>query len=638
MSTEVNKCPMCNIKLRAEGDRMVCKLCGYYRRADANAASDLSFESSSSAFGYDVNHAPQSTYSRSSGQSNVSSVNARAMVARFVIAMVVCMCAVVIAVIVNITSDNQNKDNDDDKVAVSTDKDSTKGTASGSAATELPTSELFQLLAETLFGVSYTDVTAEQYASVTYLEICRDDYSIYCTVDGEDYSYTYDSGMSYSTKDFKCFTGLEVLVLEDISLNQGDLRGLENLTELYCDNTLEETFKIVPNAKKLVSLGVYDPFVVRDVAGIGVFSNLQYLYMEGDYLEDISGLAELSGLVELSIMNADNLMDLSVLSQMDSLTSIYLQCPNLKNLGFLKGKQLQYFAVEDSKIRDISALEASKDTLVGLSLLNNYDVQDYTLVGEMTNLIELEMHVRSDAVLPSFKNLQKLDYVYANYFDDIACIADAKNLTEVWLEQCSMYNLEALTALDKLTILTINDTRNYLDNLHPLTEMKSLQILDISETTIFGYVEELLGIPTLQELYMDDCRVGFNFDKAPKNENLLYWSLNNTQIIANANEDEDDYEQDYGVRETFCQYPEVFKNYPNLMGLYVAGNDLDNLDFVQYLPNLVAIDVSNNYIDSLQPLKAISTLGYVWCKDNTISDGYDLGANVSVITDVSTAD
>ncbi len=628
MATDTSICPMCRIKLVAEGDRKVCKICGYYRRDLPDMPEDMRFESSSSAFSQQ-NYNARPTYTSSRNTGDVKRVNGKALV----VAVVIVMISMLAGILISIFSALQNNDTDDDKkptteqVTVgSDDKDDTKA--------RLPESELFQLLAETLFNTPYSKVTAAQYASITYLEINRSECTIDCIVNEEKYSYSYDKGMSMSTKDLRCFKGLEVIVMEDTSLNKGDLIGLDKLTELYCENTAAEVAEMMPNPTQLIALGIYDNIGIRDLKGIGELTNLRYLYIDGSRLSDISHLSALTNLQEIEITDGDYLVDLSVLSKLENLTSIHLECKKVKNLGFVKGMKLERFSLEGSMIQDISALESSIETLEYLSLMDNSDVTDYSLIGEMHNLSQLELKVKTDAILPSFENLQKLIYVHANYFENIGCLADAKNLEEIWLEQCVMYELEDLTKLKSLAYLTINDTRNYVDSLAPLTQMKSLIYLDISDTTIFGYVEDILGIPNLEELYMDNCKVGFRFDQAPKNNKLMYWSMNNTYIYGSTREDR--YDMDRNNRYVISDYGDIFKNYPNLIEVYLAGNGLKDLDFVKNIPNLVSIDVSNNYIDSLQALRGISTLRYVWCKDNTISDGYDLGENVTVFTQTST--
>ena len=74
-------------------------------------------------------------------------------------------------------------------------------------------------------------------------------------------------------------------------------------------------------------------------------------------------------------------------------------------------------------------------------------------------------------------------------------------------------------------------------------------------------------------------------------------------------------------------------NFPNLKQLYVQGNKLTDLTFTENLPQLTHLDVTNNYITDLRPLQKLQRLETVWCGENSISQGNDLGEDVNVVPD-----
>lgn len=75
------------------------------------------------------------------------------------------------------------------------------------------------------------------------------------------------------------------------------------------------------------------------------------------------------------------------------------------------------------------------------------------------------------------------------------------------------------------------------------------------------------------------------------------------------------------------------KNFPNLEELYIQENEITSVEFTKYLPNLRKLDITNNYVTDLRPLAELPNLDTVWCAENSISQGLDLGENVIVVTE-----
>lgn len=67
--------------------------------------------------------------------------------------------------------------------------------------------------------------------------------------------------------------------------------------------------------------------------------------------------------------------------------------------------------------------------------------------------------------------------------------------------------------------------------------------------------------------------------------------------------------------------------------MYLQGNKLTDVAFVENLPNLKKLDITDNYVTDLRPLGNQQQLETVWCGENSISQGKDLGEDVTVILD-----
>ena len=216
---------------------------------------------------------------------------------------------------------------------------------------------------------------------------------------------------------------------------------------------------------------------------------------------------------------------------------------------------------------------------------------------------------------------------------NLLMVGNAVNVTELTLADCYLDNMEVLTALSNLKALHINEAGSYTKNLSPLMKLSSLELLDISGTDIFGYVEEVLSLPNLKEFYMDECVVAFDFNKITGNENLKVLSMNEVKLL--------DYGPDYdaqkyyangeGTQINISDYAEAFRKFPNLTELYLASDEIENVEFAKGLPLLEVLDISDNYVSSVAPLKELSSLKVLWCEDNDIIDLSELGSGVTIV-------
>ena len=496
-----------------------------------------------------------------------------------------------------------------------------------------PESDLYLELIETVFDKNYTDITEDELNSIVSIKINTDEDEIKCGLsDGTIYSYhLFDS--SYSAKDLNCFKGLQYIDV-DTELKASDIESLTNLKGIFSENTIAEFVKIIPNHNNIVSLGSYEDFFVTNLDGIDVFKNLQQLYIKSSYLSDISALQQLTKLKYLCLDDAGKVTDFSPVTYLTSLEVLDITSSKIKNLSFLdKLNNIKEFSLRKSQIIDISALEKYKSTLTKLCLSENYDVEDYSVIGEFTNLTELSICATSDAVMPDLSKNTKLQTLMLERAYDLNMLSTVKNISELYLTRCSLLNLPDLSHLTKLYYVRIDDSSSLITNLTPFTKLSALECLDISNTKVFGNIEEIFNIPTLYELYMDNCNVCIDFSQIQDNDNLEVLSMNNITIMKYGLNQYGNIYTSNGTKVDINEGLSFFlQKFPYLNELYIAGNGIKNLDFVSYLPYLWIIDVSNNYISSLSPLKNLTELSVVWCKDNTITDGYDLGKNVYVIT------
>ncbi|MCR2045801.1 hypothetical protein NSB25_00675 [Acetatifactor muris] len=682
MAGETQKCPMCGTKLKMMNGRMTCKKCGYYIRSQSemNDTSARQYGGSGqytdnrqtgtagqSGSAYQAGTPGQtgSTYRTGAGQtgspyqsgttgrasstwqSGQSPTQKKPGESNPVVAIVVSVIvgsisvAALVAIVLfragifdglitgrnsgsEASSSYRYSESDSPTQSAQASQDSSSSGQSASSA-RLPQSSFFCEVAEAVWGKPYRSISAEEYASLTALQIDRDEKSIYYQLNyGETQTLTYYSDIGMNLADLASFTGLEWLSL-DADLNKGDLDGLNYLYGVYAENTISDLADIIPNPEYITEIGAEDSIFEHDLSGIESFPSLEYLYVDYGSLEDISALLQYPNLLSLTLIDCDSLNDYSPLMSLNSLESLTIASSQLKSIDFVNEMpSLTSLSVENSQISNINAL-GNCPGLEVLSLIDNYDIADYSIIGQLSELKDLTLEMSYDSVLPSFENLTQIEWLTVKNASDLTPLKDAVNVTYLSLADCAGWELESITAMQNLNTLIINDFRSYVESLEPLTRLPNLNALSLEDTSVFGNIEEIFGIPTLQYLYLDDCQVGIDFERMPVNETLEVLSLSEMTILK-------DPTYNNGDEINLSEHYDMFDCFPNLTELYAASLRLDSIEFVSKLPRLQYLDITNNSVTSLKPLEALSDFQAVWCGQNTILENLSSDSNIFVYT------
>ena len=637
MADDKQKCPMCGTKLKMINGRMTCKDCGYYVR-ETSTDSTTGNSTYSTSPQTQINQQPQNLQSRptiptysyqpagstpSSGSGRKSGSGSGGKIAAIVGVITAIVVAVTVGVLrsslVNSLSSRPSPEpwKPSEAYASIAGNDSDDGSSSQSSVSinrfPTPQSSFFRQLSEIMFDKAFSDITQEEFASVTALEIDFDKYEIYYQVNYEDgIPLTFNSGINIDLADLRCYTGLEWISLIGKGLKSGDLVGLENLYAVYSKNTLEELVKIIPYPENILELSVEDSFFAKNLSGVEKFPNLQYITVEYYGLEDISALTELSGLRGLSLLECDRLTDFSPLMSMTDLEQLSIQSGQLKTIDFVKMMpNLIYLGVEGSQIPNIDAI-SSCPNLIGLYLVENYSVQDYSPIGDLVNLTDLTIFKSTHAPIPSLEKLTKLERAsFKNLFDnELPLVTAASNINQLYLE--NNYDDANLKLLTDLPLVSLSMVDCSISGNHPLAflaELPDLYYLDLTESYIFGNMEEVFGLPSLQYLYLQETTGVIDFEQLPYNDNLLILYMSGLDIKVDA------WGQD---RQKLKDHYDMFANFPNVEELYLADTGIDSLDFVTSMPNLQYLNIIQNYVTSLKPLEGLDSFQTVLCGDNSI--------------------
>jgi len=285
---------------------------------------------------------------------------------------------------------------------------------------------------------SLDEVTNEDISTVYSLEIRPDSdnnlYVYYYTTDNEYGSFTYEGdATAFNPKDLEAFFALQNLYTPYTRYKEGDLENLECLTTLYCENSPAELVNVL-DPTQIDDLTLIIPSDVATLDGLEEFTELLFLEIDTSYtyMTDVSQIAELTDLYYLSYTNYDLDADYSFLEELPELECLYLCAPGLSDLSFVENMpNLRILDLElNTQITDLSPLTDAADSLTSLSLMDCYEISNFSPLSELSNLEYLGL----DACL----------------VDDLSFVSDLDNLRTISISDTSVTSLEPLKDLPNL--------------------------------------------------------------------------------------------------------------------------------------------------------------------------------------------
>lgn len=344
----------------------------------------------------------------------------------------------------------------------------------------------------------------------------------------------------------------------------------------------------------------------RDAPHSDFFRQIAEIIWEKDW-EDI-GSEEYASLTSIQIDRADGLVSY----QLNHGYVGTFVCPedleeDFSDLSFFKG--LEWISVDCSmKPEDLRGLE----NLFGIHSRNT--VKEFTEIlpcpGKITEL-GIECHPSEGGPyeknlegIEAFPNLQYLS-VDCEALEDISALGQFPNLRGLILEECrELQDYRPLLSLGNLEWLKIGGCR--LESIDFILSLPKLTSLSLEDVAISCRAEGLFGIPTLRNLYLNDCKIGLDFDRVPANEELEVLSLNRIALL-------EDPAQEDGNRVSLSEHCDIFAGFPNLAELYLASLGLEDIEFVEKLPHLQYLDITGNPVKDMGPveqLKELRGIGY----------------------------
>ena len=630
---KLEKCPVCAKRLKESNGRMICPECGYYQIIDKNAASAGPAPSVSPGQTQPERKIPPvtSTYVRpgatprpmvtvSGGKRKIGTmtyVNIGILCALVIVFVTVMISALLASTKSSVTEEATVVLGETEEEAASADQES---------HLQMPASEFFQSLVSKIFEKDYTLVSAEELDQITELSFYYDEANrkcIFCALDDGTEHWFYIDGDFYTEfADLSCFRNVTSLLIEYGNIYPGDLDGMDSLVNISSDMTLDDLCDILPHPENMETIDISSTIFMTSCDGIENFPNLKSFTVESSSLNDISGLMALSDLETLAFVDCDHITDFSPLYELDSLQQLSIDSFALKDIGFVENMpELYYLSIEGAEeLISIDALSARSDSMEYFYLEDTWELKDLSVIETLTNLAGLQFSVTYEDPVPSFANLQNLEYLNVTGMGDLSPLADAGNLIGLTLQRCNCEDLSVLSQMPNLEFLELLEMSGYFISFEPVTQLPNLQYLSINDSTAYADAAVLLSIPSLTEFYMEDCNIGFNADNVAPNENLSILNMN--QVSLHTVTDGSYGSLNDGEEVPLSDHTDIFSNFPNLRELYLENAYLEDLSFISEgnLMYLEILDITDNYVTDLSPLADLEYLYTVLCEDNPIAD------------------
>lgn len=634
MFQKSKRCPICSGKIKLIGNTMICSECGYRLYGNstnihtAESPSTHTQPSANTQYSNKQNPNPSANTPYSSGNRRQNHVTLFLVFGIIAVSVVVRIVLFLQLFLLSNSSEQAS--------SITILDENTIPSKESSPSRSLPESDMFRQFISAVFHKDYWEVTSNELATITSLELSNQDSGYrmisYTLNDGRSGTF-YSNNETVKTRDLDVFTGLECLKLDREQLDKGDLEHLTNLTELWCNNSPAELAKII-RPSQLTVLGINSNFFLSSLDGIHVFDNITNLYIDGGdyYLYDISALSTLKNLTTLKLDNVDSIESFRVLYDLPQLESLSIESKTLRDIGFITNMpNLKELSIKNSDILSIEALENCKNTLTKLNLSDNYQIADYTVISELHQLTELTLSVQylfeQAFPLPALDTMTNLTKLSIGHFDNLEPLKYAKGLTELTMTSIYTDDYSALSMLQNLTHLNLVDMSIESSALVPIMELTGLETIDMSESFIWGNVEGLLSLPNLKEFTLNSCTAGFDMEHLTPNESLTHLHMSHVTLKALINGTWDYTAHDSNTI-TLSEHTDLFLNYPNLIELSLAGNQLTDITFMEKLSKLEILDITDNYIVNLTPLSKLQQLQTIMCAENPIADEAGLGQKI----------
>ncbi len=291
---------------------------------------------------------------------------------------------------------------------------------------------------------------------------------------------------------------------------------------------------------------------------------------------------------------------------------------------------LNFLCAPDSHITCLGGLEwaTNLSTLyLGGNLVS--DISALTNFNRLTNLFLYHNLVGDISPLAKLTNLARLDLRWNPTLSNFGSLAAPPNLTEAYFGGNSLNNLGFLPTLSRLTFLGLDS--NPLTNITSLAALPNLRGLDLSYNSQAD-PQQLAAFTALTSLYLSGSALT-NLSFA---QNLI--QLTNLTIRANGLVDSSSLSALPNLRLLNLADNSGITNFSalssltNLESLWLYGDFISDLSFLQPLGRLATLNVDSNLVASLSPLAGLTNLSILSAEQNLLTNCIGLSSLTNLLS------
>ena len=501
--------------------------------------------------------------------------------------------------------------------------------------TLMPTSPLRQAL-ELRLGKSASLITLADLQDITYLSIGSEDplsggrtVTIGYDPTGTDVgavTFQVEGGNLNNGLGLFCFQGLLRLEVHENQVGTEELL-LPNLIALTTSSGTLTDLTDLSSLTNLEELTILNS-PLTSLAGVDALPNLKSLNLTNTDLTDLSVLPALKGLTSLTLVDNDGLTSVASLTQMSQLTRLSLTGQAITDLSPIAGLTgLKELSVCDTGVRSTAFL-TNLTGLTSLTFTSNDEVEQVPELGGLTNLTHLVLEsdetFESQSDMAALTALTSLELLSTK---DLSYLLPLSNLEELTLYFTrSETDLSPLAGLTKLRRLDLRGETSfyaiYDTSLVGLGGLQNLPLegLDLGGHTVYGPLDPVLTISTLQELDLSEVDAeGTNFSLLSGLQELRRLNLSGFRDMVDTPPGPGDLYWSYeaGPASTFV---EPLVGLTRLEELNLSNCGVTDITPLSQLTSLTWLDLSGNSISNLTPLSGLVGLTYLNLSGNPIPD------------------
>lgn len=298
--------------------------------------------------------------------------------------------------------------------------------------------------------------------------------------------------------------------------------------------------------------------------------------------------------------------------------------------------ELRFLEWYYGNITDLTGLEyainLSKITLTGnniSSLQPLVNLENLTSIGLSNNPIAI-----SEVLL--LENVLELDLSGNHYGEEINKLAKYSNMTNLWLNDCGLTNIDFVQDMEELIWLRVMDnqitslnslssnsltglwaTNNALTTLEDVSNFGSLRGIFLEGNQLES-IDVLQNVATLERIYAHNNNV--SSVNMSHNDSLQYIFLNNNNIsMLNLNTMSS--LLTFDGRSNSIRQLDGLSDLPSLTHLYLYDNEITNLSGIEALSSLTLLHLqSNQNIEDFTPINSLQNLISLYMNDTGIEN------------------